>query len=1242
MTLLRATCHHDAWATANLAKINFNKINEDPLAASVDTSVAVISVSGGVRLSHNADDNTDPRLHSDAELERGPRTDPVDNPWALALQQLRAEERNTWARNAERALTVSVTLQPFAFMLRDGDYVVRLPQNHRGVAWVQDSGGRFHQGLREITVQVRKSLVCLNSSSLACMPPGLYWNHEHTEVHTDNTPAIDWSWALLHTPEVAEALAYFHSPLSALRVVDVIELPLSPPFHVLEVLNFAGGRGCVYHPHMSAKSAATHFSTGHTSFLSSVHPSSELFNTATAVSTASSATSATNAFVPATFRKGAGAGVESPATVSPNVVLQARAGTLRFKLEDWLQPLALPLDSECRGSSPLPCALALAQGPAQLALASAQHAEHATGRQDLAIGNACGYEILLGLYKKPIEALQRGAEADSKAPKLQTSNSNPKSKSKSKKKGLDRGRPRHKSFQMTLKGLWAFFHPSQPPEAFDALALGLTLLEFRSFFVRFHLQLTVLDVAGAEILEASHKPLHQSRKLNPWHVWVLHHDGHLFLLHSGHHSLKMQSFSASVLSPGFLAGRLQPIPGRAPIEAANADAGVCRHVSGGNRRSTAASVFDLFPLSARCRAPSPTLAPSAFVETLDQLAGLDLARMAADGKTFLRVACPIEMTVALHQLLCTCNYEPAVNMRGHKITSLLLHVDNVVLELSPPECSPMDRTVMLQSAAEFELFRALQQNLVCALMRPQTLSLYHPEVAAAFRELPRAPLVYGTGYLGRDAFEPEAVQQLEYMYGSVSARHLESLQRTTSEHDMSKAYTAALLAMQEIPVLSVFDRFTPWDRTGRTPILDSSLYVVRRPDFGGSSGLGLDSWSPLNLLLDAEINLVTGRTLQLCLAWPGMGASTAGLQILSVLRPSRLEPATSVHAAIQKIWASELALEHKKFLPNKAVGLAGRRYQTRERTLLFRDLGEARRFHAAACGSSLLARTVGNTVLYFVHHEQRVALENGFYPVQHAVYDFMRRELFLRAVAVGRPLMAVKVDALWFAGAEPVVPKHHTLEGIGKWGVKAGLALPRKKLVVRPGTFVPAALGSCPSFAFVCTTSLTKPRWLQSYALGAGTATCWCWATCLVLAKRRRCVPRTATPPRRCLWRPPTSSRLTFFRRAAGQSLCTGCWVWRLRATATGRLKYPSKKCKAEVNKADKTTTDTATTATTAETRAAEVSHTNSSRPLRRGAPRGTPRQRRVGAASALTTSTPSCSTRSTCTPCACWSTYAT
>jgi hypothetical protein len=101
----------------------------------------------------------------------------VNDPWPLALQQLRAVERDTAARNAERALTVAVTLQPYSFMLRDDDYVFGLPQGHRGKAWVQDSKERFHQGLREITVQVRKSLLvgtpldCIGTASTPTYSP---------------------------------------------------------------------------------------------------------------------------------------------------------------------------------------------------------------------------------------------------------------------------------------------------------------------------------------------------------------------------------------------------------------------------------------------------------------------------------------------------------------------------------------------------------------------------------------------------------------------------------------------------------------------------------------------------------------------------------------------------------------------------------------------------------------------------------------------------------------------------------------------------------------------------------------------------------------------------------------------------------------------------------------------------------------------------------------------------------------
>ena len=300
---------------------------------------------------------------------------------AAALHALRGVEREVAARNVARFPMVSVTLQPFAFMLRDGEQVVALPEGHRGVAWVRDARGRYHQQLRELTFEVRKARVT--------MPPGLYWNHEHADV-TD-APPIDWQWPLLQLPEVEEALACFVSPLSALRIVDVIDLPQVPPFNVLAERNFAGSRGSLFHPHMSAHTA--------------------------------------------------GQGL-TPST---------------HTLDTWLlRPV--PAAAKCNVS----------------------------GREDLAVANSCGYDILLHLYKTPIEALQQ-----------------------TKRRGDHRG-GRYKGIDMTLQGLYSLFNPGLP---FDASQLGLTLPQFRTFFERLSLQLTVLDVAGAEVKEASFQPTHQNRKI---------------------------------------------------------------------------------------------------------------------------------------------------------------------------------------------------------------------------------------------------------------------------------------------------------------------------------------------------------------------------------------------------------------------------------------------------------------------------------------------------------------------------------------------------------------------------------------------------------------------------------------------------------------------------------------------------------------------------------------------------------
>ena len=139
---------------------------------------------------------------------------------------------------------------------------------------------------------------------------------------------------------------------------------------------------------------------------------------------------------------------------------------------------------------------------------------------DVCLVDACAYDLLLRVYKAPIEALQR-----------------PDSGRRDHKGG------RYQDLSMTYEGLWTFFHGDRP---FDSTQMGLTVLQFRTFFERMSLQLTVVDITGASILEACHTPERQNRKLNPHHVWVLLHDEHLLQLTSGLNSLS--KLPRSVLS----------------------------------------------------------------------------------------------------------------------------------------------------------------------------------------------------------------------------------------------------------------------------------------------------------------------------------------------------------------------------------------------------------------------------------------------------------------------------------------------------------------------------------------------------------------------------------------------------------------------------------------------------------------------------------------------------------------------
>ena len=579
------------------------------------------------------------------------------------------------------------------------------------------------------------------------------------------------------------------------------------------------------------------------------------------------------------------------------------------------------------------------------------------------LANACAYDLLLQLYQAPIQALQR-----------------PDPSRKDHRGG------RYRELDMSYRGLWRFFHGDAP---FDAGRLGLTLPQFRTFFEHLGLELTVVDCTGASILDACHTPQRANRKLNPRHVWVAHHDEHLFHLNSGLKSLSQ--LPRSLLSA--------PIDALTEVEQEEG------------------------PPSAHFYIPR-TSAPVTFIERLDDLTTLDLSGPAA----VVRVACPVDMSVALYELVTRCSYLPGITMRAGAIAALRLRLHEKDIYLSPPDCVPNDRTVMIECREEFVLYRAMDALLAGALMKREGMSSYSKDVGRCFRELPRSPLSFGTG-ADADKFG-----------ASFGAGY--SAAAECSVHDLSKAHTAALLAMTHFPVFNEFDRFKPF--TGA--VTPHALYTVRR-----ATPYALTD--PRFLLLDEEVSVVTAQAVLLCQDWPGV-------RIEGVLEPSKLVSAKEAHDAIRAIWGSELAVEHKKFLVNKAVGMLGRRYNTKERSHLFRGQAEAahcsRRLRA-----QLLARRIGGEVFYIVHKEERAELVDGFYPTQHLVYDWVRIQLYLRVVAVGRPHRAVKTDALVFAGLEPAVEKEHTFAGIGRWGVSSELKrLPSGAPSRRKSTFVPAATAS--------------------------------------------------------------------------------------------------------------------------------------------------------------------------------------
>ena len=402
----------------------------------------------------------------------------------------------------------------------------------------------------------------------------------------------------------------------------------------------------------------------------------------------------------------------------------------------------------------------------------------------------------------------------------------------------------------------------------------------------------------------------------------------------------------------------------------------------------------------------------------------------------LRVVIPASMEHAFFELL-RAGYQAHVRFAGGRFCSLTLNLCGTVVVLSPPDAPDNEAAPLIASEGEFKLYCAHNHAVRSALMRHDLFSHYSQGLVGLWGFM-RAPMVGGVDHEG-----------------------------PVIEEDMSKAYTSIVNSLDCVGVFEVFDVPSTFDGC----IRDAGVYLVHYaadlPPVG--------SFDCRSVLLQAGLNLVDGALLRICVAW-------RGITVLQQCLPSRTASLAPVRAALQALWASDLPVHHKKDIPNKAIGMTGKRCNRSSVTTVFQSRSEAQHYlelarHCADAKAQLLKRVSGGLTVYLLTVSRQSTLVDGFLAIQSAVYCRMKALAYLKCLEArdaGREVKGVNVDAVCAmppagflpltapqqralaAGALVLEPKQHSYKGLGTWSqtLKNGIAF--RKPAVREEMEPPA------------------------------------------------------------------------------------------------------------------------------------------------------------------------------------------
>jgi hypothetical protein len=607
----------------------------------------------------------------------------------------------------------------------------------------------------------------------------------------------------------------------------------------------------------------------------------------------------------------------------------------------------------------------------------------------------------------------------------------------------------------------------------DEEDFSLSLEQFRSFFLHYKLNLTVLDNTGRVIPGVS---VHFARgKLNGaiksnTHSFIVYHNGHIFPVPEAQHHLLEQSVWDKDNSVKFNFKALSAMPEPKPLDIAPTSTFPLANKEEEPPSVWCSSVEALPTLTVLIEKPlkggssSSSSSSSAAAAVGGGGSASAAAAAAVRYHNYVRVVIPAsesDVWSLLARVITESNYFPRVSLgEGNVITGLTMCVEgspkpkgkplkdwdceSVMVNISMPTrgtpVAPNDNEPT-GSISTQDAFDALNQHTVALrnnLQQRVYLSNYSNSARQAFRLHPREGLSYGA-----------AAAAAVPLY---------------AEHDLNLAYTNHLYNITSVPVFNNFDEVEPFvlapepvsnsadSADNNDPIAPDLTHSIPTPPLTHKPAQALrdkhafylvkrlapiDLLDPLHILLDQPYNLLTYDTWRTDVG----GTPLCNLPIVEtvgVLKPSLVVPFDCT-GVMDKLWLDpRMERNDKKQLVNTHVGLLGKRKKNRSHTYYYTDkLVRDEKARQLGYGVSTFTKQLGDLKLYFLRQSSSSEMRNGFYPIHHMVKDADRRSAYRRLLLVGKPLVGIKTDALFFAsdGTESTA-KDTSFAARGQYSIK--------------------------------------------------------------------------------------------------------------------------------------------------------------------------------------------------------------